>query len=98
MTRGQEYLKLLKIEYQDLVKIAKSHIAMYEYSLEHYVFEPEEKVTVLKFIEEYKQDVKYYSESLRLLGGAENEDTILTESKNSESPRDKFVGISCTTV
>jgi hypothetical protein len=97
MTPGQRYLRLLRIEYAELVRIAKANVDIYEYSLEHYVNSEVDRERILKDIEDFKKDVDFYGKALTGLGGAENEE-ILTESKlDSESPS-KFVGITCTTV
>lgn len=98
MTRGQDYLRLLRMEYEDLVKIARTQIASYRYYMEHYTLTPDDIQNYLDNIRFNEMDIKQYGEALELLGGAENEDTLTESIKDSESPRSEFVGINCTTV
>jgi tRNA U38,U39,U40 pseudouridine synthase TruA len=98
MTKGQEYLRLLRIEYQDLINIAKSEIAGYRYYMEHYLLTPEDIQTYLNQIRWNEFDIQQYSEALKLLGGVENAETRTESRGDSESPRRQFTGVNCTTV
>lgn len=99
LTRGQQFLRLLEIEYQDLLRMAQVNIANGEYYLKHYTLSPEEKETIQKNIRQDEADLRYYSGILTGIGGAENEGAeSLTESHDSESPKSGLVDIDCTTV
>ncbi len=95
MTPGQRYLNLLRIEYQDLIKAALKNIEYAHYMLEHYKYEPHQFSARIKDVGILLSDIAYYTKALENLGGAENEDKNLTDSKESESPTDR---ITCTTV
>jgi len=97
LTRGEQYLRLLRIEYEDLIRAARFDIYYWKELLTRYQYTPIELENIQKSMQSGYRDIEYYSEKLRELG-VENGDRILTESNNSESPIDRFEGITCTTV
>jgi hypothetical protein len=94
MTRGQKYLKLLQIEYQDLIQMARRENHYLNSMLEKYMFEPQEIASLNVQIEANKSDIAYYLEILAKTG-AENEDHL---TEKSESPTEGLVAVTCTTV
>lgn len=96
LTRGQQYLVLRDRDLEILIKGLRVQINYNYYLLEKYpeAYTPKEKEEILQDIEFFKRDIEYYSKELK--GGAENVE-FHTES-NSESPSDRFTGLSCTTV
>jgi len=99
MTPGQRYLLLLRREYQTLIRIAEVNVANARYSLDTYVHDDDSIRRMEQMIREEEADIVYFREKLAEMGGAENEEPILTESQlGSESPNDKMERITCTTV
>lgn len=97
MTRGEQFLHLTRIEYQDLIRHARFWVSSMEHSLETYTFTVSERDRYEEEIRQHKQDIRYYTEVLQGIG-AENEEP-LTEIPISESPfAIKFTGVTCTTV
>ena len=95
MTRGEQYLRLLRIEYEDQLRFASYFRANILYSLRTYPHTPEELQEKMKEVSALEIDMKRARE---FLGGAEN-DEIVTEPQSSETPTtDKFTEITCTTV
>lgn len=93
MTRGEQYLRLLQIEYEDRLRFASYFRNNILYSLQTYPHTEEERVAKEKEIRFLEIDMR---EAREFLEGAENDDNV-TEIQSSESPA-KFTEITCTTV
>lgn len=99
MSPGTRYLNLLRIEYEDLIKAAEFDINHVVSLLSRYVYTTSEQAMYNEMILKAKGDIRFYKQKLAELGGAENGKSNPTEfHKDSESPIDKFTGVSCTTV
>lgn len=97
MTPGQRYLNLLKIDYENLIRDAYRDIEWLHWMIATYPYTEGEMKRQLHRIQQHRLDIQYFSRKLEELGGAEN-GINPTESKNSESPKPGFQGITCTTV
>lgn len=95
MSRGQQFLHLLRLEYQNLLRNARLQVLLTKHKMELYAYEDEEET--LKDLEFYQNSIKYYSDILKELEGAENEE-ILTDSLPESESLNTFKGITCITV
>lgn len=98
MTRGEQFLHLLEIEYHDLIKFAIAQVSYIRYALETYLHTEAERDNAQWQIQEFEKDVVYYRDRLKEIGGVENEASLTESQTDSESPPDRFVGVTCTTV
>lgn len=97
MTKGEQFLKLLRVEHEEQLKYARYFSSILRYGLNTYLYSPEERAAKEKELSFLEMDIKYAQDALNMLG-AENDEPV-TESKDSETPNsDKFTEITCTTV
>jgi hypothetical protein len=101
MTAGERFIRLRRLDFEKLITDSLADIARTEHLLRVYPssYTPEQMARMLRTNGKILLDIEYYQEELRQLGGAENGESISTESqKDSESPNPGFTGITCTTV
>lgn len=98
LSRGEQYLILRNRDFEILVTNARNEITYTYYLLEKYpnAYSPIDKETMLRDVEMWKKDIKHFSKYLQN-GGVENDEPV-TESKDSESPPNRYTGPTCTTV
>ena len=89
---GAEFLKFRRIELEDFIRYAKTVVRNYQWSLETYEYEPIQREAMEKDIEFWEKEVQYAQRDLAEMGGAENEESIVTEPR-SESPQKLFTDI-----
>jgi hypothetical protein len=99
LTRGEQF-KVLRIrDYQYGVSYNLEYVKSWESLLERYQYAPLDIDRIRSVMHEAMQDVAYFKEQLRReMGGAENEEFLTESHYDSESPTDRFTGITCTTV
>jgi hypothetical protein len=98
MGKGADYLRLLRLDYERLIRDAQNDIEYANYMLSKYDYEPHQLERVNRQLNEHYKDIAFYRKKLEETGGAENEEVLTGSTKDSESPSGKFVGITCTTV
>lgn len=88
------YKKFLRIDLEKSVRVTRMEIEYLKSKLDRYPWTESEKVEIRKQLSSYQSDLRYYSLQLAEMGGAENEE-ILTESKDSESPQQDYNKLGC---
>jgi len=96
LSRGDQYLRLLEIEYQDLLKYARLELSMIIETRRKYQYTDEDANRLDAHQQETARSIDYFVRILQGLKGAENGETISTDEK-SES-LEQFTGVTCTTV
>lgn len=95
MSRGEQFLLLLRREYESVLKNARLNVSLIRHQLKTYQYDNYEGI--LKDLIFNLNTIKHYSQVLDNLKGAENEE-ILTDSEFKSETLDKFNGITCITV
>jgi len=98
LSRGDQYLVLRNRELESLILDAVVEIEHSFYLLDRYpnAYNSLDNEMILNNIETNRRDIQYYSRLLK--GGAENEGSLTESQNDSESPTNRFTGITCTTV
>jgi hypothetical protein len=97
LSRGQQYLRSLMSEYRLGIKYNLDFINEWERLLDRYQYTPFDVERIRAEIRQANEDIAYFRKLL-VEGGAENEQMLTESHKDSESPFDRFTGVTCTTV
>lgn len=95
-TRGEQFLRLRRLELQEFIAFSKVLIANWQRSVELYDYTKEHKDEALRSIAWYEREIFSAQQDLEQMKGAENEEPFLTDRTQSESPQ--MQEIDCTTV
>jgi hypothetical protein len=96
LSRGDQYLRLLQIEYESLLKDARFTVSWVREALEKYQYSDADRARMLASLAFARKSIKYFKE---LVKGAENGESDSIPSRTDEGKSlDKFEGINCTTV
>jgi hypothetical protein len=96
---GKRFLNSLAYDWEKLIADSLARLNRIEYLRATYTYVASELAAQDREIVKLTEDIAYFRKRLSELGGAENGESIPTEShKDSESPMSGFTGVTCTTV
>lgn len=96
LSRGNQYIHLLRIEYMDLLRQSRLTAYSVREALKRYTYSAEDLISLEHTLKTSEIEIQYYTQILEGMG-AENEESVLTaQSPSAESPQ--YAGESCITV